>query len=415
MANEEWNSGDASNRYRGDSDIPPVPRVPSIYGRQNAPTGRGRGSRRPDQNRVLFTGHCIGNPLPDPLRSSPTFALSGVVASANYNAAIHPSGADFGSQFPVPNRTSPPVSSASSMALAQSRDTMFVRPPRPIHQPEQTMRSNVGLPHQDDNLNSGVSSSISSRTYGDSSSSSFGVSASTRAHSEIATVESKGPSPKHQRSFFGLRKASVPAIAPNQANDSQNTNHPEESTSQSKKTTNQAMGIDRVTSGAAPPANNPVHDNLTTRDLQPTAKRQRSLFQLRKSPMQNLPPASSSNKQVEVTEQLTSDYPAANSVEDSILKQQGNDKGVPSSSSKHHSSAFNSRKAQTSPSQSQNQDSDQISSSPRQHQSIMNFESTGPTRIPTPVLDNKSRYFSEPVQSSQKKEACNSALFENSS
>lgn len=414
-------SGDANSASaRRDSYIPPVPRVPSIYSRQNVGRGRGTGSgrlpppRRPAPRPPVSYNHQRNGsvlPHPDPLRSTPTVAGFGLTASASTNDLVQPTRAASGSHFPVSDHNSPRIPSHSSRN--QPRDSMFIRQPKPLHEIEQTLRPITYLPEE--NTNSSFSTSTSTpRTNGDSKS------------------DHKKRSPKHQRSFLGLKKAATDSSNPSQASEPPDSIRSKGSRFQLRKTPSRIMNLDQVAKGVAPVTGDTQiaavlsNDQLSASvENQPTAKRQRSRFQLRKTPT-NIPAPKTSKQpdQAEmdhttsIEESMLSQDKSSVLKEDPSFRRQSNNRGTSKPSPKQYRSLFNLRKTPTGVPQlssglspkHHSQVSGPTMPSPRQYRptvnpSTTNLQPTSPTRIPTPVapaLDNKSRYFSEPVKSSQK-------------
>lgn len=417
-------SGDANSASaRRDSYIPPVPRVPSIYSRQNVGRGRGTGSgrlpppRRPAPRPPVSYNHQRNGsvlPHPDPLRSTPTVAGFGLTASASTNDLVQPTRAASGSHFPVSDHNSPRIPSHSSRN--QPRDSMFIRQPKPLHEIEQTLRPITYLPEE--NTNSSFSTSTSTpRTNGDSKS------------------DHKKRSPKHQRSFLGLKKAATDSSNPSQASEPPDSIRSKGSRFQLRKTPSRIMNLDQVAKGVAPVTGDTQiaavlsNDQLSASvENQPTAKRQRSRFQLRKTPT-NIPAPKTSKQpdQAEmdhttsIEESMLSQDKSSVLKEDPSFRRQSNNRGTSKPSPKQYRSLFNLRKTPTGVPQlssglspkHHSQVSGPTMPSPRQYRptvnpSTTNLQPTSPTRIPTPVapaLDNKSRYFSEPVKSSQKENA----------
>lgn len=291
---------------------------------------------------------------------------------------------------------------------------MFLRQPKPLHEVEQTLRPVTYLPEGTANF-------------------SFGTSASTLRTNGDSKVDNKKRSPKHQRSFLGLKKAAADSSNPSQASEPQDSIRSKGSRFQLRKTPSRIMNLDQVAKGAAPVTGDAqIAAALSSGQLsksfenQPTAKRQRSRFQLRKTPTHI--PAPKFSKQPDRTEMdqstsledsmLSKDSKSSVLNEDPNYRRQSNNRDASRPSPKQHRSLFNLRKTPTGVPQlssglspkHHSQVNGSTKPSPRQYRptvnpSTMNLQTTSPTRIPTPVapqLGNKSRYFSEPVKLSQK-------------
>jgi hypothetical protein len=419
MNDERW-TGSGGSSWRQESDIPAVPRVPSIYRRQNSRQVQGSQGNSQIQPPVPNRPGPVRNtfPHPDPLRSQPTGIKSGLARSNLVPDFSKPARDVPGSCFPVHNRISPPVASYASMNRAPPDSTLVNA--APLHEVERFMVPVTHLPAQQGH---------------------YGFGAST---SNLCTFSegSERPVIKPQRSMFNLRRKPSATVSDlDQQNTLQNQVQPKPSHLALRKTTGRVMNLDQVAKGATPVTENnpdsttpPKNLSSTPQSSQQTAKRQRSFFQLRKTPTQNSDTISSNRQpdQAEVDDHLwgeeliLSKEPVSSSLfnkghaqrvqSDSGEEALGTRSGETSReafepSPKHQRSIFNLRKASgnaappsTVPAIEQEQHEEQFSTSSRKFRSTMNFQPTNPSRIPSPVMETKARYSSAPAPFTQKKE-----------